>query len=268
MTSLSRRELLKGALAAVVFTSIPAARVANASPLWAEAIDLVPGPRAGEVAAELDNLNFPWRLMSRAGGIRIDWTDGSGSFWNSVQRTIYLSEQRVDWSYTVGHELGHAVDTLLLSPNDRAVITEFLHSGCEHGWLNHNVVRRERMGERFATLCSDIFGGRYVHDAIFEHYGPNEAAQRAYGARPDRVLDFIATVILSREVYTMSQQFTDVPEHHPHRQNIEDVARAGIAQGYNDGTFRPEAPVTRGQMATFIARALDVVDTTQGWRGR
>jgi hypothetical protein len=39
-----------------------------------------------------------------------------------------------------------------------------------------------------------------------------------------------------------------------HEVNIEKVAAAGIALG-NDGRFRPNAPVTRGQMATFIQRA-------------
>jgi hypothetical protein len=39
-----------------------------------------------------------------------------------------------------------------------------------------------------------------------------------------------------------------------HEANIEKVAAAGIALG-NDGRFRPNAPVTRGQMATFIQRA-------------
>lgn len=34
------------------------------------------------------------------------------------------------------------------------------------------------------------------------------------------------------------------------------VAAAGIAGGFPDGTFRPGAAVTRGQMATFLVRAL------------
>jgi hypothetical protein len=33
------------------------------------------------------------------------------------------------------------------------------------------------------------------------------------------------------------------------------VVAAGIAQGFPDGTYRPAAPVTRGQMAAFVARA-------------
>ncbi|MEX2430733.1 MAG: S-layer homology domain-containing protein, partial [Dehalococcoidia bacterium] len=43
-----------------------------------------------------------------------------------------------------------------------------------------------------------------------------------------------------------------------HEAAIEAVAGASITGGYSDGTFRPGANVTRGQMAAFLARALDL----------
>jgi hypothetical protein len=43
-----------------------------------------------------------------------------------------------------------------------------------------------------------------------------------------------------------------------HEQAIRAIAEAGITGGYRDGTFRPAADVTRGQMATFLSRALDL----------
>ncbi|HUF34272.1 MAG TPA: S-layer homology domain-containing protein [Acidimicrobiales bacterium] len=42
-----------------------------------------------------------------------------------------------------------------------------------------------------------------------------------------------------------------------HAAGIGAVAEAGITKGYPDGTFRPHAAVTRGQMATFLIRALE-----------
>jgi len=39
-------------------------------------------------------------------------------------------------------------------------------------------------------------------------------------------------------------------------QYIEALAASGITTGFPDGTFRPLEPVTRAQMATFLARAL------------
>ena len=43
-----------------------------------------------------------------------------------------------------------------------------------------------------------------------------------------------------------------------HEESILVVAQAGIAHGFEDGTFRPGDAVTRGQMATFLTRALDL----------
>ena len=54
-------------------------------------------------------------------------------------------------------------------------------------------------------------------------------------------------------------RFTDIRDT-THEDGINAVAGAGIAGGFLDGTFQPGEPVTRGQMATFLARSLDLVD--------
>lgn len=50
--------------------------------------------------------------------------------------------------------------------------------------------------------------------------------------------------------------FTDVPTSHPFFQYIEALAASGITTGYDDDTFRPSQPITRGQMAVFLSKAL------------
>jgi hypothetical protein len=55
----------------------------------------------------------------------------------------------------------------------------------------------------------------------------------------------------------VSAAFTDIAGS-VHRSNIERLADEGIGQGFGDGTFRPNESVTRGQMASFIARAFDL----------
>lgn len=52
--------------------------------------------------------------------------------------------------------------------------------------------------------------------------------------------------------------FSDVPVDHPHARAIAAVVERGIAGGYADGTFGPGNPVSRAQMATFLAKALGV----------
>ena len=51
-------------------------------------------------------------------------------------------------------------------------------------------------------------------------------------------------------------RFTDVPTTHAFFQYIEALAAAGITAGCGGGNYCPDAAVTRGQMAVFLARAL------------
>jgi acyl-homoserine-lactone acylase len=44
-----------------------------------------------------------------------------------------------------------------------------------------------------------------------------------------------------------------------HEAAIDKLVALGVVQGFRDGTFRPGAPVTRDQVATFLVRAYDVV---------
>ena len=53
-------------------------------------------------------------------------------------------------------------------------------------------------------------------------------------------------------------EFSDVPEGSVHAENIGKLVEAGITQGYDDGTFRPEQPVNRQQMASFLTRGLEL----------
>ena len=51
--------------------------------------------------------------------------------------------------------------------------------------------------------------------------------------------------------------FFDVPDGHPREREIAAIAYREITQGCEDGNnFCPDDPVTRGQMATFLARAF------------
>lgn len=50
--------------------------------------------------------------------------------------------------------------------------------------------------------------------------------------------------------------FTDVKSSNVHYESIEALAAFGIIKGYGDGTFKPDAIVTRGQTAKMIAGAL------------
>jgi hypothetical protein len=62
--------------------------------------------------------------------------------------------------------------------------------------------------------------------------------------------------VLGREL-PRTVTFTDIQGTH-HQENIEKLASVGIAQGTGQGQYEPAATTTRAQMASFMARALDL----------
>jgi hypothetical protein len=50
--------------------------------------------------------------------------------------------------------------------------------------------------------------------------------------------------------------FGDVPTEHPFFQFVEALASSGITAGCGNGNFCPDQPLTRGQMAVFLSKAL------------
>ena len=57
--------------------------------------------------------------------------------------------------------------------------------------------------------------------------------------------------------------FTDVGASNGASGYIQSAVNAGIIQGFNDGTFKPNNPVTRGQLAIFLTRAFHLTATTK-----
>ncbi|MER2000732.1 MAG: S-layer homology domain-containing protein [Lysinibacillus sp.] len=53
--------------------------------------------------------------------------------------------------------------------------------------------------------------------------------------------------------------FSDIDKN-GHRNNIEKLAKLNILQGYEDGTFRPNEPVTRGQAVIALTRLYEQID--------
>ncbi|HUS16736.1 MAG TPA: S-layer homology domain-containing protein [Chloroflexia bacterium] len=50
------------------------------------------------------------------------------------------------------------------------------------------------------------------------------------------------------------QAFRDVPPGNPYYRAVQAVHAAGVASGYADGGYHPDAPITRGQLAAMIMR--------------
>ncbi len=67
-------------------------------------------------------------------------------------------------------------------------------------------------------------------------------------------------VLLPSSATADEHQLTDVAHESTHAKGITFLSEQGITTGFPDGTFGPQLPVMRGQMASFIDRALDLED--------
>lgn len=54
----------------------------------------------------------------------------------------------------------------------------------------------------------------------------------------------------------LTADFGDVPTDHPYFQFIEALSGSGITAGCGNGDYCPDRPITRGEMAVFLAKAL------------
>lgn len=59
------------------------------------------------------------------------------------------------------------------------------------------------------------------------------------------------------EIDPSEAPFSDVPEGNVHRQAIECLQLFGVVAGRGDGTYGPAVPVSRAQLASFVARTLE-----------
>lgn len=58
---------------------------------------------------------------------------------------------------------------------------------------------------------------------------------------------------VGRQNYTIT--YPDVPEEYTFYKDIMELSAEGIINGYEDGFFRPDEKITRGQMAKFVRKA-------------
>ena len=88
-----------------------------------------------------------------------------------------------------------------------------------------------------------------------ERYCPTDPVTRG------QMASFLARALEGELTPTDQDFFTD-DEGNPHEANINLIAANEIAEGYGNQMFGPQDSVTRGQMAAFLARALEGLTPT------
>lgn len=65
-------------------------------------------------------------------------------------------------------------------------------------------------------------------------------------------------VLVPLGAHALTPTFPDVPADHAFFDEIEWMNDTGVTEGFPDGTFKPNQPVTRGSMSAFMQRLYDV----------
>ena len=86
-------------------------------------------------------------------------------------------------------------------------------------------------------------------------FGPDDSVSR------EQTATYVAGALelIIGELDDSDAGFPDVGSGGTHAQAIDKLATAEVIQGFEDGTFGPREPVTRGQMTRFIGNALEVL---------
>jgi len=79
----------------------------------------------------------------------------------------------------------------------------------------------------------------------------------ALGLTTGAVAPLMTTLINPAPVFAQTTGFSDVPSGYWARDFIAELAQRNIIAGFPDGTFRPEAPVTRAQFAAMVRKAFN-----------
>jgi len=108
------------------------------------------------------------------------------------------------------------------------------------------------IGPGCTTLTDDVSGHGWVVD--------NLQNRVELAIIPSSTTDYFTQATIGYRLQVSpapgTATFGDVPVSHPFFQYVEALAASGITGGCGSGNYCPDAPLTRGQMAVFLSKAL------------
>lgn len=102
---------------------------------------------------------------------------------------------------------------------------------------------------------STLYAAGAVHGYADGTFKPSQAVTRGQVAK---ILVNALQLTASDAASVEKQNFKDLNKSSEYYESVTKLAALGVINGYDDNTFRPNETVTRGQMASMIARALDL----------
>ncbi|MBP1762038.1 MAG: hypothetical protein H6Q64_1580, partial [Firmicutes bacterium] len=113
----------------------------------------------------------------------------------------------------------------------------------------------------FVKLKLLSISGEHKHDRYIKGYPDNTVRPLGNITRAEIAAIFARIMDLEGNV-THTSAYSDVTTNFWAAEYIETANKAGVMKGYADGTFKPNQPITRAELATVIARYLGIVRET------
>ncbi len=137
-----------------------------------------------------------------------------------------------------------------------------LYETCQADGVNPPTVTLIDQVSTFLAI-GEYFGFTGLNDLTVDNRNCGYAIRARFASQSEQCLpDELALekvqVVWTRQVSPgpAAASFTDVPTSHPFFQYVEALVKSGVTGGCGSGNYCPDAPLTRGQMATFLAKAL------------
>ena len=125
----------------------------------------------------------------------------------------------------------------------------------------------KKPGEKGETIKSGPQLNRDDHVAYIMGYPDGTVQPKGEITRAEACTIFFRLLTESSRDYYFSKtnDYTDVNAGDWFNNAISTLSNAGIVTGYNDGTFRPNQPITRGEMAKIIANFANLNKGTKSF---
>jgi len=111
------------------------------------------------------------------------------------------------------------------------------------------------LSHQFRPFISKIYARGITNGCGTGVYCPGATVTRG------QMAVFLATAMkISNLPSPLAATFSDVPPSHPFYKFVEAIARRGITGGCGNGAYCPDSLITRGQMAVFLMKAIELSD--------